>query len=204
MARNTVRFRTAPRVVDAPHARKPLIRARFVGRAPALTLAQKRQLEVEVPDDMLVQRDRFVPYVVGRISRAVSTAASALYRERLGVGINEARVVISLARRPRVIAKVLAEDTSLDKATVSRTLNVLQEERLVRYVDVSGRREFELTRAGRALHARISRVALERESLMLRGFTAHERATLIEYLLRVLRNVPRVNQHDPLSTRVRS
>jgi DNA-binding MarR family transcriptional regulator len=149
----------------------------------------------------LVQHDRCVPYLVGRISRAVSSAASALYRERLGIGLNEARVVLSLARRPRIIAKDLAEDTTLDKSTISRTLDVLRKGRWVRYVEGRGRGALALTRAGRALHARISRVALRREDLMLRGLSANERATLIEYLTRLLRNLPRANRCDPLSRR---
>lgn len=148
-------------------------------------------LEVVVQAELQGRRDCLVPHLVERISRAVSSAASALYRERLGVGINEARVVVSLARNPRVIAQVLADDTSLDKSTVSRTLNVLRTEKLVRYVQVKGRRQFDLTPAGRALHTRIARAALRPEDLMLRGFTANERATLIEFLLRLLRNIPR-------------
>jgi DNA-binding MarR family transcriptional regulator len=116
------------------------------------------------------------------------------------VGLNEARVVISLARRPRIIAAVLVEETSLDKSTISRTLNGLRRRGFVRGHGSAGRlREFDLTRVGRALHARISRLALQRESLMLGGFTASERATLVEYLKRLLQNVPRANGDGRLS-----
>jgi DNA-binding MarR family transcriptional regulator len=110
------------------------------------------------------------------------------------VGLNEARVVISLARRPRIIAAALAEDTSLDKSTISRTLSGLRKRGFVRgYGAADRKRQFELTRAGRALRARISRIALQREDLMLGGFTADERAALVEYLLRLLQNIPRAN-----------
>jgi DNA-binding MarR family transcriptional regulator len=145
-------------------------------------------------DERSVERDRLVPHLVEHVSRTVSSTASALYRERLGVGLNEARVVISLSRRPRIIAAALAEDTSLDKSTISRTLNGLRARGFVRgHGAADRRRQFDLTAAGRALHARISRLALQREDLMLGGFTADERATLIEYLLRLLQNIPRAN-----------
>jgi DNA-binding MarR family transcriptional regulator len=145
-------------------------------------------------DEVSVRRDRLIPHLVEHVSRTVSSAASALYREHLGVGLNEARVVISLARRPRIIAAALAEDTSLDKSTISRTLSGLRKRGFVRgYGAADRKRQFELTRAGRALRARISRIALQREDLMLGGFTADERAALVEYLLRLLQNIPRAN-----------
>ena len=150
---------------------------------------------------LLVQRDRFVPYLLGRISRGIASAASILYRKRLGVGINDSRIVIVLARRPRITAKDLSEDTALNKSVISRSLGTLRSKGIVRIDDRDGRREVELTAAGRGLHDRISRVALDREDLMLKGFSAKERATLIDFLHRLTKNVPAANGYDPLSRR---
>jgi len=148
---------------------------------------------------LLVHRDRFVPYLLGRISRGIASAASILYRRRLGVGINDSRIVIVLARRPRITAKDLAEDTSLNKSVISRSLSTLRAKGIVRIDEREGRREVDLTAAGRNLHDRISRVALDREDLMLKGFSAKERETLIDYLHRLMKNVPEANGYDPLS-----
>ena len=148
---------------------------------------------------LLVHRDRFVPYLMGRISRGIASAASILYRRRLGIGINDSRIVIVLARRPRITAKDLAEDTSLNKSVISRSLSTLRTKGIVRIDEREGRREVELTAAGRNLHDRISRVALDREDLMLKGFSAKERETLIGYLHRLMKNVPEANGYDPLS-----
>jgi len=148
---------------------------------------------------LLVHRDRFVPYLLGRISRGIASAASILYRRRLGVGINDSRIVIVLARRPRITAKDLAEDTSLNKSVISRSLGTLRVKGIVRIDEREGRREVELTAAGRALHNRISRVALDREDLMLKGFSAKEREVLIGYLHRIMKNVPEANGYDPLA-----
>jgi len=146
----------------------------------------------------LVHRDRFVPYLLGRISKGVSSAASVLYRQRLGVGINDSRIVVVLARRPLITAKDLSEDTSLNKSVVSRSLSVLRAKGMVRIDDSNGHRHVELTDAGVDLHDRISQVALDRERLMLRGFSAGEKQKLIGYLHRMMRNVPLANAYDPL------
>jgi DNA-binding MarR family transcriptional regulator len=149
--------------------------------------------------DLVVHRDRFVPYLLGRISRGIASAASILYRKRLGVGINDSRIVIVLARRPRITAKDLAEDTSLNKSVISRSLSTLRTKGIVRIEEREGRREVDLTPAGRKLHERISRVALDREDLMLKGFSGKEREMLIGYLHRLMKNVPEANDYDPLS-----
>src|SRR5262249_23250582 len=102
-------------------------------------------------------------------------------------------------RRPRITAKDLSEDTSLNKSVISRSLSTLRSKGVVRITDNDGRREVELTASGRSLHDRISKVALEREDLMLKGFSAKEREILIGYLHRLMKNVPLANGYDPLS-----
>src|SRR5262245_46974053 len=146
----------------------------------------------------LVHRDHYVPYLVGRIHKSMASAASILYRQRLGVGINDARILVVLARRPRITAKELSEDTALNKSVVSRSLRVLRAKGLVRLVPTDGRLEVELTPAGCDMHDRVSGVALEREALMLKGFSAGDKQTLIGFLHRLLKNVPLANAYDPL------
>jgi DNA-binding MarR family transcriptional regulator len=104
-----------------------------------------------------------------------------------------------LARRPRITAKDLSEDTSLNKSVISRSLSTLRAKGIVRIEEREGRREVELTPSGRGLHDRISKVALEREDLMLKGFSVKEREVLIGYLHRLMKNVPLANGYDPLS-----
>jgi len=146
----------------------------------------------------LVHRDRYVPYLLGRISKSMASAASVLYRSRLGVGINDSRILVVLARRPRITGKELAEDTSLNKSVVSRSLRVLRSKGLVRITPSDGRLEVHLTAAGREMHDRVSAVALERESLMLKGFSGTEKDALIGFLHRMIKNVPLANAYDPL------
>lgn len=148
----------------------------------------------------IIHRDQYVPYLLGRISKGISSAASVLYRSRLGVGINDSRIIVVLARRPKVTGKELSEDTSLNKSVVSRSLRVLRGKGLVRLVvSRDGRMEVELTAAGWEMHDRVSSVALDREALMLSGFSASEKGELIAYLHRMLKNVPLANAYDPLT-----
>lgn len=146
----------------------------------------------------LVHRDQYVPYLMGRISKGMASAASVLYRQRLGVGINDSRILIVLARRPRITGKELSEDTALNKSVVSRSLRILRAKGLVRILPTAGRLEVELTAAGRAMHDRVSGVALDREALMLKGFSSQEKQFLIGYLHRLLKNLPLANSYDPL------
>jgi DNA-binding MarR family transcriptional regulator len=149
----------------------------------------------------LVLRDRYVPYLLGRIHKGMASAASVLYRRRLGVGINDSRILVVLARRPRITGKDLSEDTALNKSVVSRSLRVLRAKGLVRIVRTDKRLEVELTPAGRVMHDRVSRVALDREALMMTGFSGQERERLIDYLHRLLKNVPLANAYDPLAVK---
>ena len=146
----------------------------------------------------VIHRDQYVPYLLGRISKGISSAQSVLYRQRLGVGINDSRILVVLARRPRITGKELSEDTALNKSVVSRSLQVLRSKGLVRLLPGEGRVEVELTNSGREMHDRVCSVALDREELMLKGFSASEKQTLIGYLHRMLKNVPIANAYDPL------
>lgn len=152
----------------------------------------------------LVHRDQFVPYLLGRVSKGISSAASVLYRRQLGVGINDSRLVVVLARRPRITAKDLSEDTSLNKSVVSRSLSVLKAKGIVRIQYADGLRLVELTPAGLGLHDRISDVALKREMYLLKGFSPGEKRTLIGFLHRLMKNVPLANSYDPLDVRKRA
>jgi DNA-binding MarR family transcriptional regulator len=146
----------------------------------------------------LIPRDQYVPYLLGRVSKGVASAASVLYREWLGVGINNARVVNALARRPGITAMDLTGETGLDKAVISRSLYTLRVKKMIR-LDAAARRrrKIELTAEGAALSGRIMRMMLDRERMLLRGFSGPEKMLLIGFLQRMLVNVPYANGYRP-------
>jgi DNA-binding MarR family transcriptional regulator len=154
----------------------------------------------------VIARDRYVPYLLGRVSKQISSAASVLYRQWLGVGINNARVVISLSRFPGSTATALSADTGLHKAVISRSLRVLNTKKFIRFDDTAVRlRKISLTAQGEALSGRIQHVMLDRERLLLRGLSAAEKSRLVGYLTRIMANMPAANAYQPpASLRVRS
>jgi DNA-binding MarR family transcriptional regulator len=146
----------------------------------------------------LVPRNRYVPYLLGRVSKGAASAASVLYREWLGVGINNARVVNALVRRPGCTAVDLSAETGLDKAVISRSLNALRAKNLIRFDDAARRRrKVDLTASGLTLSRRIMRMMLDRERMLLRGFSTAEKSRLVDYLQRMLVNVPYANAYRP-------
>ncbi len=150
------------------------------------------------PNPRIFPRDQYVPYLLGRVSKGSASAASVLYRQWLGVGINNARVVMALARRPRITATDLSADTGLDKAVISRSLNFLHARKMIRFDDTARRRrQVELLAAGEALSRRILSVMLDREQLLLKGFSVAEKRALVDYMQRMLTNVPAANAYRP-------
>jgi DNA-binding MarR family transcriptional regulator len=146
----------------------------------------------------ITPRDQYVPYLLGRVSKSTASAASVLYRQSLGVGINNARVVIALARESGLTATRLTEVTGLDKAVISRSLNLLRTKKLIRFDDATRRRrKAELLPAGAELSARIARMMTDRERLLLQGFSDKEKVALVNYLQRMLVNVPAANAYRP-------
>lgn len=146
----------------------------------------------------MVPRNRYVPYLLGRVSKGISSAASVLYRQWLGMGINNARVVNALVRRPGATAMELCAETGLDKAVISRSLRVLRAKKVIQFDDAGRRRrKVDLTPAGAALSRRIMRMMMDRERMLLRGFSEAEQARLVDYLQRMLVNVPHAATYRP-------
>ncbi len=139
---------------------------------------------------------RYVPALLNHLSNKLSHGASVLYRERYGIGITEWRILAQLASEPGSTARSICERTALDKAAVSRSFGFLQERGFVDFLDGSGRRErgATLTPSGRRLHARIAKVALERERRFLAPLTTTEQHTLVDLLHKLYANVDAVNE----------
>jgi DNA-binding MarR family transcriptional regulator len=106
-----------------------------------------------------------------------------------------------LAADPGITGKDISVPSGVTAGSVSRAINVLSKRR---YLQVSSdaadnRRSFlKLNAAGRALHDRVIVSALEREALLLTGFSQAERKTLLSYLRRLLANIALVNAHEPV------
>jgi DNA-binding MarR family transcriptional regulator len=153
-------------------------------------------------DRVTLDLDRHVPYFFTYISNRLSRGASDTYRKHFGLGITEWRVMGVLAGMPNISANQIINAIGLDKGAVSRSLHVLEQERLVTSEpDPKDNRSriMRLSKAGNALHDRIIVAALAREERLLSTLLPQEIETLIVCLRKMRANVPYVNAYDPLS-----
>lgn len=143
----------------------------------------------------MLDMNRYVPGLITHLSNKLSRGASALYRERYGIGIIEWRIIAQLGSAPGSTARAICDRTALDKSAVSRSFVVLQERGLVAFAQGASRREqrANLTAAGRKMHERIAKLALSREERFLAPLSADERAQLVALLSRLYDNVDAVD-----------
>jgi DNA-binding MarR family transcriptional regulator len=148
-----------------------------------------------------MDRDASVPFLMIAVSNKVVASASQAYKRHYGLGIMEWRVMALLAADPGITGKDISMLSGVTAGSVSRAINALNKRR---YLEVSNdvtdnRRSFlKLNPAGMALHNRVIISALQREALLLTGFSRVERRRLVGYLRRLLVNVALVNAHRPV------
>lgn len=149
--------------------------------------------------DLKLDLDRYIPFGLAAIANKVSRGASRVYLELFGIGINEWRILANLKITPGMSANAICVTSGLDKAAVSRSLRDLEAEGLIAPCGDGGEtrgRRLKLTDKGLALHNRVIHVALEREKRLLSGFSEAERQQLHDFITRMHRNVPLVNESD--------
>ena len=127
------------------------------------------------------------------LSNKLSSGASQEYRARFDLGVVEWRVLSQLAAEPWSTGAQLSQTIGLDKASISRSLQVLEGRGLIQTRSAGGRRqEAALTDEGWAMHARVLQVAWAREACLLDGFKAEEVDSLVGMLQRLLANLPSI------------
>lgn len=137
----------------------------------------------------------YVPALVTLLANRLTNSGSAIYRQELGVGATEMRVIVILGSQPDISGIRIGTITGLDKAAVSRALRTLEALGLItiKADPEHGRRQsIALTAAGRLLHDRGVVLSLERENRLLESFTSRERKLVISLLNRMLTNMPAV------------
>jgi DNA-binding MarR family transcriptional regulator len=154
---------------------------------------------------LLLDRNASVPFLLIAASNKIVASASQAYMRHYRLGIMEWRVMALLAADPGMTGKDISVLSGVTAGSVSRAINILNK---LRYLDVSSdaadnrRSILKLNAAGMALHDRIIISALEREALLLTGFSQAERRALLKYLRRLLANIALVNAHEPRDSAV--
>lgn len=137
---------------------------------------------------MDLELDDFVPYRLSVASNAVSLAIARAYEKRFDLKMIEWRVMAILANGAGLTQQELVGRTRMDKVTVSRAAQGLEERGLVRRApnEEDGRSlRLSLTAAGQKLHARVSPIAVSLEAEILASLSAKEIAALKTVLRRI-------------------
>lgn len=119
-------------------------------------------------------------------------AASDYFKDEFGVGAADWRMLFQLARNPGATAAASAKMLSIDKGTVSRSIQRMSKSGFIQAGDLhaNGRsRGWYLTAQGRQLHDRLLKAALERQGHLLQGFEPEEVETMCDLLSRFLQNL---------------
>lgn len=143
---------------------------------------------------------RYVPAMLTFLANKLATGASMTYRKRFGIGVVEWRLLALLAVEDKITANRICQVIGLDKSAVSRSLQTLEAAgHICGEVDSQDARRYavSLTAAGKALHDRVLKVALERERRLLSDFSPEEIDTLLDLLRRMQNKVGYVNDYCP-------
>lgn len=140
---------------------------------------------------------RYVPSLLSVLNNRLSSSASDLYLQSFDVGINEWRIMVVLARHPGMSAKSISELAAIHQTVISRSLREMEKKGFIAFDKGRWERRIELTPAGEKTYEKVHKIALQREQLLLDGFSATERELLIEFLRRMNSNVPLVDSLKP-------
>ncbi|HWL55239.1 MAG TPA: hypothetical protein VNQ78_01025 [Paracoccus sp. (in: a-proteobacteria)] len=130
-----------------------------------------------------------------RFSSRLGVGASQEYHERFQIGVVEWRILCHLAVEPWSAVIAMGNSIGVDKSSVSRALVGMESRGLVEMRDAARRkREANLTEAGLALHRQVLPIARARESALLSGFSNKEFDQLLDFMQRLITNLPKVEE----------
>lgn len=138
---------------------------------------------------------QFLPYRVSRFAERISASLSQIYRERFDISIPEWRVLAWLSQCEELTAKEICQRASMDKATVSRAVQRLEERDLLRRTPSPTDQRvliLSLTEAGDTLLAELLPKAHDWEARLLATLTAEEYRDFLNLLSKLERQLARV------------
>ena len=155
-----------------------------------MTPARRSTHDSRVPERVVTEHlphaidpENFTPRLVTLLSNALVWRESAELRARFSLGTNEFRVVSALAIRPGVSATEISDFLGLNKAVVSKSVNVLLERELLVLSDgPRGSRPLYLTVEGAVMHDAMLPISLRGQEIILEGLDAATIAGLNQML----------------------
>jgi len=146
---------------------------------------------VTQPLDDVVDSDAFTPRLLALLSNALVWRESMLLRREFSLGTNDWRVLSALGVRPGSSATDVSDFLVMNKAVVSKAVNVLISRRLIASTEgPRGSRHLFLTAAGVDMHNRMLPISLAGEDILLSQLSATEVAQLRTLLGKLMTQIP--------------
>jgi DNA-binding MarR family transcriptional regulator len=158
----------------------------------ASTMAYDEETMMEDPPVQTLDLGSSIGAQLTFLSNRLTATGSAAYRNRFGLGILDARLLIMLGAKPDISPGRICEVTGLDGGAVSRALRGLAARGLVASRPDPRNphyKSWSLTSEGARLHEGIVRISMARDTILLEDFNDEERAVLIAMVRRMLAKV---------------
>jgi len=150
-----------------------------------------------IADIATIDTQQYVPSLLNVLNNRLTSGASTLYLRNYGVGINEWRIMVVLARTPDASAKTISQQSAIHLTVISRSLRDMESKGLVEIQPSKWERAIKLTPQGIETYNLILKTARQREKLLLTGFDEKEQSQLCEYLRRMVSNIALVDEYKP-------
>lgn len=133
--------------------------------------------------------EAFITTLVSQVGNALRRTVTVPYAEQFGLTVSEWRLLSLVAHAGKIAFNNLVEQSTSDKALVSRTLRLLESRKLVALeIEGAGRKKTtwcSVTDAGEALHRIALPVARERQAAAIRLLPPQERDMFFRALVRL-------------------
>jgi len=150
---------------------------------------------VTQPLDDVVDSDAFIPRLLALLSNALVWRESMLLRQEFSLGTNDWRVLSALGVRPGSSATDVSEFLVMNKAVVSKAVNVLISRSLIASSEgPRGSRHLFLTTAGVEMHNLMLPISLAGEDILLANLSDDEVSQLRVLLGKLMTQIPRLAQ----------
>ena len=143
------------------------------------------------PLDDVIDSDAFIPRLLALLSNALVWRESMLLRREFSLGTNDWRVLSALGVRPGSSATDVSEFLVMNKAVVSKAVNVLISRNLITSTDgPRGSRNLFLTPPGVEMHSKMLPISLAGEDILLSQLSPDEAAQLRVLLGKLMAQIP--------------
>lgn len=137
-----------------------------------------------------IDPENFTPRLLSLLSNVLVWRESHEMRRHFRLGTNDWRVIAALAIRPGASASEVSDFLVLNKAVVSKSVNILAERELVLLTDgPRGSRPMYLSQAGAKMHNAMLPISMRGQEIILANLSEGDISRLNDLLRRMLEQV---------------